>query len=357
LVEVTLGWTRMARGPGDVCQFAVLLVEDDPATRAILAREAADAGHSVRTAADGHAAMEALAEQPAAIVLSDIVLPGGLDGVQLCRAVRAAHPDVEVILLSGFASIASAIEGVRLGASDYLVKPLERGAIASALAKAAARVSQRRAEREVVAGLRARTDGQAALLDRLTVPVVIADADARLLGSNRAAETLLAAGGALASGPDGRLRSARSSDTRELHVAIAASCVPGASEPTVVALDHPASRPRLRAVVAPLPAVGVNGPALAAILVDVPERSAVAPNADMLCRLYGLTRAEGQLAARLVAGDSVQEACEALGVALTTGRTHLSRVFAKTGTARQGDLIGLVLSGPALLATAGRGDR
>src|SRR5512145_2051788 len=98
--------------------FDVLLVEDDATTRAFLSREIVEAGHPVRAAADGTDAMAALATHPAAIVVADIVLPGRLDGLQLCRAVKEEHPDCELVLLTGQASIAYAIEGVRLGACD-----------------------------------------------------------------------------------------------------------------------------------------------------------------------------------------------------------------------------------------------
>jgi FixJ family two-component response regulator len=260
-----------------------------------------------------------------------------------------------VILVTGFASIATAIEGVRLGACDYLLKPLEPGTVGRALAMASARLAQRRAERQVLAGLRARAEGQAAVLDRVGVPILIADGRAHVHGTNRSAEALLARHDALSVGHDGKLRAARSDATQALRAALAACCGATPSEATAVPLSSGAAAPRLRAVVAPLSTTRGDGRTpLAAVLVDLPDRSGVAPNAEMLCRLYGLTQAEAQLAARLVAGESVQEACDGIGIAVTTGRTHLSRVFAKTGTSRQGDLVGLVLTGPALLA-AGSG--
>jgi FixJ family two-component response regulator len=335
---------------------SVLVVDDDPASRQRLCREVQAAGHAVRFAPDGHAALAKLAAEPAAIVVSDIVLPGGLDGVELCRRVREAHPETEIILVTGFASIATAIEGVRLGASDYLLKPLESGAAARALGRASARVAQRQAERQVVAGLRARVEGQSALLDRLAVPIFIADLHARVHGRNQAADALLSAGAPIAVDGDGQLKAIRPAETKALHSALAACCAPTPADVTTVPLSGGSSAPSIRAVVAPLSVEpGPGRTALAAVLVDDPGRSGIGPNAEMLCGLYGLTSAEGQLAARLVAGATLQEACDALGIAITTGRTHLSRVFAKTGTGRQSDLVGLVLTGPALLASGRAG--
>ena len=87
----------------------------------------------------------------------------------------------------------------------------------------------------------------------------------------------------------------------------------------------------------------------AALVLPDGDRSDEAPDAAVLRLLYGLTNAEAELAGRLVLGESVQDACDWLGIALPTGRTHLGRIYAKTGTSRQGELIALVLSGPALL--------
>jgi DNA-binding NarL/FixJ family response regulator len=342
----------MAGGPATQRPYQVLLVEDVAGMRAHIERAIADAGYPVRTATDFGSALAALADQHAEIIVADIVLPGSVDGLELCRAVKEGHPDCEVILVTGQASIAYAIEGIKLGACDFLLKPLEPGAVARSLSKASARIARRLAERQLISDLRARTVRQGALLDRLSVAVLLADGESRLHGSNQAAEALFSGPGALSLDPEGRLCATRSAETQSLRAAIATSCAGGNAGPFPVQLTRDADRPDLRAIVSPLATSSTSGdlPLLATVLVDLPERSAVAPNSEMLCRLYGLTPAEGQFAARLVAGDTVQEACERFGIGVATGRTHLSRIFSKTGTNRQADLIGLVLSGPALLA-------
>jgi FixJ family two-component response regulator len=333
---------------------AVLLVEDDDATRALLAREIADVGHTVRAVQDAPSALAAMAEQPANIVVADIYLRGGMDGVRLCAAIREAHPFTEVILLTGFPTLSTAIEGVKLGACDYLLKPFEDLAdLRRSLVKASARIASRIGERELVARLRARTGGQEALLDRLPTAIVLADVERRIHGSNRAGELLLAAGAGLRLDPDGRLRASRPAEDLALGEALAA-CAPAHGGGIAVAISRDPGLPPLRAVVCSLRAGVLDEPSpvpLAALVVAAPERSGVSPDAEILARLYGLTPAEGALTARLVAGESVQEACEHLGIALATARTHLSRIFSKTGTTRQADLVGLVLTGPALLAT------
>ena len=66
----------------------------------------------------------------------------------------------------------------------------------------------------------------------------------------------------------------------------------------------------------------------------------------MLHQLYRLTRTEARLVAALAEGERLEDAAQALGVTLGTGRTYLKRVFQKMGVSRQVDLMRLVLSGP-----------
>jgi DNA-binding CsgD family transcriptional regulator len=84
-----------------------------------------------------------------------------------------------------------------------------------------------------------------------------------------------------------------------------------------------------------------------AIFVSDPEQR-VETAEEMLCRLYALTPTEARLAAILMQGKSLEDAGSELEVSTNTARTHLKRIFSKTGTTHQGDLISLLLSGPAL---------
>jgi len=84
------------------------------------------------------------------------------------------------------------------------------------------------------------------------------------------------------------------------------------------------------------------------ILLSDPERPTVELG-PVLSQLYGLTPAEAELAALLVQGRALEEAANELGITRNTARTHMKRIFSKTNTHRQGELISLVLSGPAVL--------
>jgi DNA-binding CsgD family transcriptional regulator len=82
--------------------------------------------------------------------------------------------------------------------------------------------------------------------------------------------------------------------------------------------------------------------AVAAIYVTDPEQVSERPEV-VLIRLYGLTPAEAKVAALIVRGMSARQAAEGLAISYNTVKSHLKRVFAKTGTKRQGDLIRLIV--------------
>lgn len=84
-------------------QELVLLVEDEPNVRRVVRQQLVDLGYPVIEAEDGAQALEMLAQIPAiAILLSDVVMPGGVDGRQLGRQAMASHPRIRIVLMSGF---------------------------------------------------------------------------------------------------------------------------------------------------------------------------------------------------------------------------------------------------------------
>ncbi|MCD4686205.1 MAG: response regulator transcription factor [Anaerolineae bacterium] len=100
----------------------ILLVDDEDAIRYSISKTLQRVGYQVHTAASGEEALEMLDRQPYDVVLTDIRMPG-LTGVELLAKIKEHSSDVVVILLTGYASLETAIESLRLGAHDYLVKP------------------------------------------------------------------------------------------------------------------------------------------------------------------------------------------------------------------------------------------
>ncbi len=102
----------------------ILIVEDDDIFRRPLQRALEVAGHEVVAAPSGEEAIDVLKGEDADLVLTDKRLPG-MDGVELVRRLRAEHPDLAVVVMTAYGTIESAVEAMRVGAADYLVKPFE----------------------------------------------------------------------------------------------------------------------------------------------------------------------------------------------------------------------------------------
>jgi two-component system, NtrC family, sensor kinase len=124
-----------ARSPFEVLRTKVLVVDDEKSIRTTLAAFLQAQGHEVATAADGDEARMRLAAGRWDVVVTDVVLPG-ISGVELLKAIRAAAPAVQVIVMTGEPTVETASEAVRAGAVDYLVKPIPRAAIVKAVENA-----------------------------------------------------------------------------------------------------------------------------------------------------------------------------------------------------------------------------
>ena len=114
----------------------ILVAEDESNLRLVLQKELQRMGHEVRVAPDGEAALKLLEESNVDVLLSDISMPN-MDGMELLRRVHQRPNPPEVIMLTGHATVESAIEAMKLGAYDYLSKPY-RIAELDALVKQAA---------------------------------------------------------------------------------------------------------------------------------------------------------------------------------------------------------------------------
>ena len=101
----------------------LLVVDDEPAIRQVVAAHLRKAGYSVEQAGDGETALERLSRGDVDIALCDIKLPG-LSGIELLRQARAAGIDTAFIMMTAFASVDTAIEAIKAGAADYMIKPL-----------------------------------------------------------------------------------------------------------------------------------------------------------------------------------------------------------------------------------------
>ncbi len=131
----------------------VLVIEDDPANRALLTALLERAGYRATTAADGPSGLEAALETAPDVVLLDVGLPG-MDGLEICRRLRADPRTVTmpVVLLTGRTSVDDVVAGLDAGADDFLAKPFHEAELLARL-RSARRLALVMAEMESAQGV------------------------------------------------------------------------------------------------------------------------------------------------------------------------------------------------------------
>ena len=112
----------------------VLLVEDDRALREALADTLLLAGHDYRAVGSAEDALEAVEQESFSLVVSDVNMPG-MDGHQLLGLLRARQPQLPVLLMTAHGAVERAVDAMRQGAADYLVKPFEPKALMELVAR------------------------------------------------------------------------------------------------------------------------------------------------------------------------------------------------------------------------------
>jgi two-component system, OmpR family, response regulator MprA len=100
----------------------VLVVDDDPRITELVRRIFAYEGYSVAVAASGPEALDRSLERPPDLIVLDIMLPG-IDGLEVARRLREAGDNVPILMLTARDAVANRVEGLAVGADDYLVKP------------------------------------------------------------------------------------------------------------------------------------------------------------------------------------------------------------------------------------------
>jgi two-component system response regulator RegA len=113
----------------------LLVVDDDETFREVLARAMTRRGYEVSTAGDYESALRAAKQCPPSHAVIDLRMPGP-SGLKLIPALLHAAPALRIVVLTGYASIATAVEAIKLGAVQYLAKPVDAGAIDSAFGHA-----------------------------------------------------------------------------------------------------------------------------------------------------------------------------------------------------------------------------
>lgn len=117
-------------------QPSVLVVDDDRRFAIRLAAALARRGYVAHVAHDAAAALATARDKSPAAAVVDLVL-GSKDGLALIEPLRSAHPQMRIVVLTGEGSIGAAVKAIKLGADDYLAKPVTAGAVAATLERPA----------------------------------------------------------------------------------------------------------------------------------------------------------------------------------------------------------------------------
>jgi DNA-binding CsgD family transcriptional regulator/PAS domain-containing protein len=194
------------------------------------------------------------------------------------------------------------------------------------------------------------------VIDRMPFGVVLLDGTGRVTFVNRAAKRVFDARDGLTL-RNREVSAASTKQTTELHQAIAEALAAGRGQGVlttgggVLAVDRPSLKRPFQVLITPVhsraPAVAFSGPKpIAALFVSDVENETGTPG-QMLRTFYGLTPAESRLASELLQHRTVEEAAETLDISLNTARSQLKRLFEKTGTRRQSELLRLLAGGIA----------
>ena len=131
----------------------VLVVDDEGAIRYSVSKTLQRVGYNVGEASSGEEALDSMKKQHYDVILTDIRMPG-LTGVELLKRIKEQAPDAIVILMTGYASLGTAVEALRLGAHDYLIKPSSSQDIRQSVARGVDRARNLRRRRALLDAIR-----------------------------------------------------------------------------------------------------------------------------------------------------------------------------------------------------------
>lgn len=309
----------------------ILFVDDEPAVldglRRALAAQTRDWELCFET--DPLRARTRALETPFHVIVTDLRMPG-LDGLGLIGQLRQAGCTSVCMVLTGTGDMDAALDAInRGGVFRFFTKPCAAEVVRQGILDALAQIARRSGRELAVAALN-RMPFAALALDRAFRPVF----------SNRAGAQLLSAATVLRLDGGGICRAGNPGETAALHQAVLATEADG--EARVLGLNGSDER-RYSALVEA--AGGGDG---AAALVFVREiDSCSLPTPEALGDLFGLNPSEARLAHALASGLDLREAAEVQGITLSTARTYLKRLFQKTATNRQAELVRMLVNAVA----------
>lgn len=148
----------------------ILIVDDENDIRSLIADILEDEGYSTRTASDSDSALKAVRERVPHLLIQDIWLEGSrLDGLQILQQVKAEHPELPVVMISGHGNIETAVASIQMGAYDFIEKPFDSDRLLLIVRRAveAAHLRRENAELRIKAGSNTELFGDSLLISQL----------------------------------------------------------------------------------------------------------------------------------------------------------------------------------------------
>ena len=168
----------------------ILVVDDERIVCAGCKKILDEAGYQVKTTLSAKNALEMLKEEPFDIVITDIKMPE-LSGIELLEIIRRDHPEITVIVITGYSTVETAVEAMKLGAFDYLPKPFTSDQVTLVIKKA---IERKDLVAEAIKGKKGISKAQQ-IMDSLPVGIVVVNKDKAMVDANSAFAKILSLDG------------------------------------------------------------------------------------------------------------------------------------------------------------------
>lgn len=339
----------------------ILCAEDQEDLRTDICDELREAGYTVLEAADGEDTLRQIDAAVPDLILCDINMPGR-NGYEVLEEIRTRRPDLAdtpFIFLTALSDPREVVDGKRLGADDYLVKPIDFDLLLATVDARLRQVSRMRAKsnhelqqlRHAMSLLRQEVSQQAfqaatRALDLVAPGMVLLNSQGRVIFANQRARQLASESHSLHLLDT--LTTREGSGLQLRHTIDAALLASHSGQETVFSLRLP-YRPGNHGLLVLVCSLEQRPDALeeeasVVVMLSAPGQRTPLPD-GILASLFGLTPAETRIALALLEGLRSEEIAEQMGVSITTVAFHLRNLFQKTDTHRQADLIALLLAG------------
>lgn len=161
-MTLSMSESMLGEGKGPV---RILIVDDDAAIAEILKDVVAHEGREVRVCYDGLSAVERLQTAPYDLLILDLVIPG-VEGLEVFKVAKKVNPDVLVIIITGYATLETAIAAIKQGAYDFIQKPFKLDGFKIAIDNAVEKVKLNKENRELLRKLQSACEELTALKER-----------------------------------------------------------------------------------------------------------------------------------------------------------------------------------------------